>query len=380
MTPAPADRPPSFSFAQRVLVATLVVGAVGAVAFFALRILDVLVLFFAACLVAILLSSAVDAVERRARAPRGVVLLGVLAVFAFVCWLGGLWVAPRLGEQAVELQRTLPDALRAAYARLADSRIGAWLLSEFGLRDLASYGATDLMGRLQGAFSMTLGFVGSAALVLIAGLYLAWDPRTYARGFLHLLPKGTRPRAEEVMAEVHRVLRAWLLARFAAMIAVGLMTSIGLIILDVPLAVFLGVLAGASSFVPIVGFFLAGILIVFFSLSQGTDTTLWVIALYLAVQWIEGHFITPVVEYRAVRIPPAMNLVAQLVMALMLGALGVLFASPLVATAFVMVRMLYVEDILGDPALAEHERERQARRVPIATTVRRLFARLRTAA
>ncbi len=376
--PAPPreDAPPSFSFAQRVLVATFVVLAITVGAVFAWKVKDVLVLFFAACLFAILLSAGASAVTRRVKVSRGVALTSMLLAGVGLVWLGALYIAPQVLEQFGELQRTLPRALSAARDRASESAVGAWLLDQLNGDAPVELRAAEIVGRARGAFSFTLGILGSAALVIIAGLYLAWDPKTYVRGALHLFPMRTRARVQEVIAELSRTLHAWLLARVAAMVVVGILTSAGLLVLKVPMAIALGIVAGLSSFVPIIGFFFAGMLILFFSLALGTQTTLWVLGLYLVVQWIEGHFITPLVEYKAVRVPPAVNLVAQLIMALVIGPLGVLFASPLVATTFVLVRMLYVEDILGDTRLAENEARRRADPFVLRDAVKRFAARL----
>ena len=86
---------------------------------------------------------------------------------------------------------------------------------------------------------------------------------------------------------------------------------------------------------------------------DGPTKALWVGALYLAVQTLESYVVTPLVEQRAVSLPPAMTLTAQVVLGVIFGFTGLLVATPLTAVAMVMVDKLYVEDTLGEPGSAE---------------------------
>jgi predicted PurR-regulated permease PerM len=74
----------------------------------------------------------------------------------------------------------------------------------------------------------------------------------------------------------------------------------------------------------------------------------YVIALYLGVHLVEGYILVPLVQRRAVHLPPALTLSALIVLGFLAGLVGLLFATPLVAAGLVLVRMIYLEDILGD--------------------------------
>ena len=78
------------------------------------------------------------------------------------------------------------------------------------------------------------------------------------------------------------------------------------------------------------------------------DARGYVIALYLGVHLVEGYVLVPMVQRRAVHLPPALTLSAQVVLGFLAGFIGLLFATPLVAAGIVMVRMIYVEGILVD--------------------------------
>jgi predicted PurR-regulated permease PerM len=74
----------------------------------------------------------------------------------------------------------------------------------------------------------------------------------------------------------------------------------------------------------------------------------YVIVLYIVVQTAESYFLTPLVMRRVVALPPALTIVAQLVVTLIGGWLGLLLATPLTAAILVAVQKVYLEDILGE--------------------------------
>ena len=129
------------------------------------------------------------------------------------------------------------------------------------------------------------------------------------------------------------------------MTVLGIMTALGLWLLGVPLPVALGFLAGIMIFVPYIGSIASAIPSVIIAASINLTIAVYVIALDLGVHLVEGYIL---VQRRAVHLPPALTLSAQVVLGFLAGFIGLLLATPLVAAMLVLVRMIYVEDILGD--------------------------------
>ena len=107
-------------------------------------------------------------------------------------------------------------------------------------------------------------------------------------------------------------------------------------------------LAGLMEFVPYIGPFIAAIPALLVALSEGSNVVLWTALLYLAIQSVESYILAPLVQQRAVELPPAVILFAQVLMGVIAGGLGVAVATPLAAAVMVALTMLYVEDVLGD--------------------------------
>jgi predicted PurR-regulated permease PerM len=131
---------------------------------------------------------------------------------------------------------------------------------------------------------------------------------------------------------------------------VGAVTAAGLTLLGIPMALALGILAGLLNFVPYLGPILSGAPAVLIAFTQSPADALNTLLLCVAIQTLEGYALTPVLQRRSVSIPPALGILAIVGLGALFGAYGVLFATPLLLVAMVLVRMLYVEDALGDRA------------------------------
>lgn len=75
---------------------------------------------------------------------------------------------------------------------------------------------------------------------------------------------------------------------------------------------------------------------------------LYVVFLYVAIQAIESYLLTPIIEQKTVSLPPALALSTQVLMGVLFGGLGVIFASPITAVGLKLVKMLYIGDLQED--------------------------------
>jgi predicted PurR-regulated permease PerM len=184
--------------------------------------------------------------------------------------------------------------------------------------------------------------------VLFIGIFLAWQPSAYRRGFVRLFPERRRKRVREVLNAIGYVLQRWLVGQVVLMTIVGVLTWIGLHFLDVPFALPLALFAAFAEFVPYIGPIVAGIPAVLVALAEGPELAIWVAGLYIAIQSVESYLLTPLIQQRAVYLPPALLLFSQVILGVTAGPLGVIVATPLAAAGLVAVNKLYVEDVLGD--------------------------------
>lgn len=338
-------------FVHRVALATLVVLVFAASTALLLRYPVVPLLAFAGALGAIVLDALARPLRRAARLPHGVsvgvVAFATIALVGTFAWLYG----PRVLEQAAELVERLPSSAAALSREMRGSQgneVVAAVSERAGQVDWQSFGPV-VFGSVAGIFATAVGALGGAVAAFALAVFLALRPRLYVRGLLRLVPRERRPRAAEVLDAIGNALRWWLVGRAIAMAIVAVITFAGLALLGIPQALVLAVVAGVFTFVPYVGPVMGAVPAVLLAASDSLTTAAWVVALYVGVQAIENYLVTPIVEGRAVSLPPALLIAAGVLLAVVFGVLGVLLSTPLTVALVVLVQALYVEDALGDP-------------------------------
>ena len=263
-----------------------------------------------------------------------VVILGIIT--GLVALFGS-----HVAAQVDTLRETLPSAWKSLEARMGDYGLGNHIRS---IAESASRGSSF------SAFSQTVLSIGNSIaetlVVIVAGIFLALQPRFYASGAIKLIPPGKRELVGEAMEECENALQLWLKGQLIAMVVVGLMTGIGLWWLGVPSAFVLGLLAGLLEFIPFIGPILSMIPAVLLSLAVSPDMAFYVLLLYLFVQQFEGNVLTPVVQQYAVDLPGVILLFSLITFGLIFGTLGVILAAPLAVVSYVLVKRLYVVEAL----------------------------------
>jgi predicted PurR-regulated permease PerM len=315
--------------------------------------LDVLLLCFAGVLLGLFLHGAGTWLARRTGLSRPVavgafcvLLIGAAGVMA---WLA----APSVARQLDELTTTLPRALdNAAEPLKSFSWVDAVMKRARDADDVLA--RRETWSQAGGAVSTALGGFGSLFIFLFVGLFTAFDPDLYRRGFLRLIPSRRRPRVGEILSLIADTLQMWMVGKLASMALVGIATWVGLALLGIPLAMVLSLIAAILTFIPNLGPILSAMPAILLALLQGPTTALWVAGLYVGIQTVESYILTPIMQKKLVSLPPAVTIMAQVLMGTLAGGLGVVVATPLTAAALVLINEVYVKDLLaGDGPLTQ---------------------------
>ncbi|MFI5250536.1 MAG: AI-2E family transporter, partial [Gemmatimonadales bacterium] len=192
-------------------------------------------------------------------------------------------------------------------------------------------------------------------LALFIAIYIATEPELYHRGLMHLFPHRARARAGDVLTQIASVLRKWLVTQLIAMVTLAVVWAIALSVLQVKAALALAVIAGILEFVPTIGPTMAVIPALAMGLLDSPGKALSVLIVYLAIQGLEANVLIPLLMKGRIQLAPALTIAAQALMTLAFGFLGLMVAVPLLAAAMVPVKLLYVEDVVGDAVTAEGE-------------------------
>lgn len=242
--------------------------------------------------------------------------------------------APRPGGGAAEVAPSLGEGnLREGAERLGNT------LSQ-------QLGAT---GRYLFSFlSSTVAVFAGLLLITFMAIYIGSDPELYHSGLLRLVPHTARPRAAELLTAIGNTLRRWLLTQLIAMLVIGTVTTVALMLLGVKAALSLGIIAGLLEFIPTIGPLLSAVPAVAMGFLDSPQKALMVVIAYGLIQFLENHILIPLLMKQGVDLPPVLTILGQALMAIVFGFLGLLVAVPLLAAGMVAIKMLYVEDVVGD--------------------------------
>jgi predicted PurR-regulated permease PerM len=309
---------------------------------------DALLLVFACILCAILLYKLSEILARRFHMHRKLALGIVVAVLVAIIGIGGWAMAPQISEQSTKLAKEIPAAVERLKSTVEQHPLMKRVVAELPEPEQIVKQLGNMVPNAGLFFGGVIGALGNVVIILFVGIYFAASPYTYTTGVIRLIPKTKRSRAREVQQELGHTLASWLLGKAASMLIVGVATSIGLSMLGVPLALILGIIAGLLDFIPYLGPIMAGVPAVLLALSISPDLALYTVLLFLGIQLIEGYLLQPLIEAKAVDLPPALVIVMQLIFGTLFGFAGVALATPLAAGLSVLVKMLYIEDVLGD--------------------------------
>jgi predicted PurR-regulated permease PerM len=328
-----------------VLLAVGVVGLFILMAWFSWAVVDVLLLVFLGVLLAIALRTLAKPLARITPISEKWALGAIVLLLALMLGALGWFLVPEILNQADLLVEQVGKAIEQLEA-IASEQFGQDGIGGIFGGSNPWLDPNNVLTQVMDTFTLTLGVLANGLFVLFIGLFVAIDPHLYRSGIVSLVPPRGRKRTREVIDGVVRGLRAWLLGRIISMVVIGIVVSLGLWLLDIPLALVLGIIAALLEFIPVVGPVLAAVPGILIAFTLSPLRAVYVALFYLVVQQLEGNILTPIVQQQVVSLPPALGLSTVLALGILFGPLGVLAATPLTVVAFVMVRTIYLQDIL----------------------------------
>ncbi len=329
---------------------TLIVFGLAAFAALLWFLSDIIILIFGAVLLSVILHAISHPIQRHLGLPQRlalfIALLLIICAFVLVSWMMGSIVS----SQMEDLSQRIPAAWETFKTKLAQYEYGDKLLQR--VSNYQGQGITS--GLSSAAFSLVDG-VANFLVVLVGGVFIAAQPEIYKEGFLKLVPKGKRKQIDEALSLTGRALKLWFIGKLISMTCIGIMVSVVFLIMGLPSALALGLMAGLGEFIPYIGSLIAIIPAMLLASSQSWEMMLWVLGAFAVIQQIQGNLITPLVQQRMVNLPPALTIFSLITFAVLFGPIGVLFAEPLTVFFFIMVKKLYVRDMLGEKTVIPGE-------------------------
>jgi predicted PurR-regulated permease PerM len=319
--------------------------------------INVLLMIFAGILLAIFLRGLADVVRHLSekfglRLPIGlalpIVILGILVIFSAMGW----FFNNQIDSQIAQLSRDLPRAFHNFEDKVRQFYWGRLIFSEISPAKIATTNPGNIAGTVAstafGVAQFTVEIIAGIVIFFFIGLYGAVEPDVYARGAVSLVAPAKRPRALQILQQTADTLWYWEMGRLFSMTVIGFVIGVGLWLLGVPVPGALGLLAGILTFIPYAGSVISAVPAVLLAFTIGSELALYTILLYVGAHVIEGYILVPLVQKRAAHLPPALTLSAQAILSVIVGIAGLALATPIIAAALVLTKMIYVEGVLDD--------------------------------
>lgn len=356
-------------------------------------------LVFLGTLFGLAVASGVDILERF-HIRRGIG--AALIVFSVVGALGATlaWTGPTLIDQSKELQTQVPAALEklqtwidtrrggvlatviksaaapdpsappapvtpvpntAAGRRLAAAQADSAALPSTAIKKKA----TDLMvsaSKYLFAFlSNAIAILGGIVVMIFLAIYIGAEPEVYRGWILSVVPAQHRAHMRLVLGEMSSVLRKWLVTQMIAMLVIGLASMAVLLLLGVKAPYALAIIAGLMEFVPTVGPIISAVPAVLMAFTDSPQLALWVAVAYWGIQFVENNLLIPFLMRGEMDLPPAITIVAQGLMTLVFGFIGLMVAVPLTAAVLVPIRMIAIRENAREKQMIREARIAKAR-------------------
>lgn len=313
------------------------------------EVFSVLLLLLAGTLVALYFRGLAGLIQRGTKLSQGASL--TISIVGSILLLIGFFIiaGSSIQRQIAQINETLPPAVENLKQQLGKTALGRNILEKIESGD----NEKRIMSVAQSFFRSTFGILGDVYVVLFLAIFLTASPKSYVHGILKLVPPRGKPEARTLLERLGYSLTRWLKGQIFAMLVVFVLTSIGLIIMGVPMWLVLALFAGLLNFIPNIGPLIAMIPAVLIGFLQGPVTALIVAGLYIFVQVLESSIITPQIQKKMIEVPPALIIIAQLFMGVLTGGWGLLLATPLMVVIIIVVQELYIKKMKYEPPLSQ---------------------------
>lgn len=344
---------------------------VAILAFWYLR--DILMIAFLSSIIAISLSIPVDKLQQygvRRGFAIAITIIGVVTAIALFM----TWIFPVMIEQIGSLADDLPSAFETTLNSYSDWRekqsdtVQDVLpdVNQDNIMEFIGFDSTDdgsaagdeapidtsqitnfALPVLVDASNFLLAGLGNLFLVVAVSIFMLIDPMDYAKGFVTIIPPAYRKRVVELMVQLKITVTTWMAAlSISISITTFLVWLVIGMILGVPNALGLGVIAGMASIIPNIGAIIPIAPLVIFTLADDPQKLPFVLVAYLLIQQVESNLITPTIVKRQLNIPAGALFLFQIISATIFGVLGVILAVPLLAVIMTLIREIYLNDVL----------------------------------
>ncbi|OMF37098.1 AI-2E family transporter [Paenibacillus sp. FSL H8-0548] len=296
-----------------------------------------------------LLRPLVGLMERR-KVNRTLAILFIYLAFAIIIIGFSIWVWPSLRTQLINLVDSAPTLFTSLRKQVEELERNGFLSSFLPQNSNLLTKLTEYLNKgftlLTEYFSGLLTFFSNFAIVLITFpillFYMLKEGGKFGEQIVRFIPKRFRHDGGEVMDEIDHMLSSFIVGRVIVNVALGVLMYIGFLIIDLPYALLLTVVAVILNFIPFIGSFLSSVPIVIIGFIESPSIAIWSIVIITIAQQIQDNLIGPYVFGKQLDIHPLTTILLVLVGGDIGGILGILLIIPIYMILKIVYSKVYV--------------------------------------
>ena len=295
-----------------------------------------------------LLRPLVDLLEKR-KLNRSLAILLIYIVIAImlVIFIWGVW--PSLSKQVATLEQNAPNLFQALAKQLEKLEKYPFIADLFPedrstLKQITEYlnkGFVFLSNYVTSLFSFFSNFAIILFTFPIFLFYMLKEGGKFGRKIVSFMPKRFREEGNEVMTDIDKALSSFIVGRVLVNLALGVLMYIGFIIIGLPYALLLTVVAVIMNFIPFVGAILSSVPIVIIGLVQSPSVAIWSLVVILAAQQIQDNLVAPYIFGKQLDIHPLTTIILVFAGGDLFGIVGIIVIIPVYMVVKIVVTRIY---------------------------------------
>ena len=222
------------------------------------------------------------------------------------------------------------------------------ILSRLDMGEVISSTSNFTTKFVNSSIDFSMGFASAVVYFLAACIiiyYFLSDKEVVKKTYLSLFPRQLKDKADEIIEVISKKIGGYVLAQIATIASVGIIMTIGLLILKVDYALILGILNAVLDLIPVIGPGIGLLITILMAYKMGPVTIALIIAVFIIAQWAENNLVRPYIFSKFLDLHPLIIYFFLFVTAQYLGVVGVIFAPAIAATVCVLVEELYIKNI-----------------------------------
>lgn len=214
------------------------------------------------------------------------------------------------------------------------------------INDVITKAQGSLMGSLSNVLSKLYGFLTSAfrlVLIIIFSFYFAVDKDRFMHRVKKAIPNKYRDDISYLTSNIDTALQQFIRGRMLMAIFVGLLTMAYLLVLRVDFAIIIGLITCVADIIPYIGPFLGCAPAVLFAFMDSPMKALWVLILFVIVQWVENNILAPKLIGDSTGLNPLVILISIIIGGGIFGVWGMVISVPLTSIIFILVDFIKIK-------------------------------------